>query len=98
MLSTKILVHLYLQKNEGQSKVRNPSNRKTQILVIIFYLPTNFVHYYFSFANEFCMFKHQSNITLFVLVSLAQLVGQCIIYARSGVRTPVTTKKNIKVI
>jgi len=28
-----------------------------------------------------------------VLVSLAQLVGQCIKYARSGVQTPVTTKK-----
>lgn len=69
MISTKILVHLYLQKNEGQSKVRNPSNRKTQILVIIiFYLPTTFVHYYFSFANEFCMFKLQSNITLFVVL------------------------------
>lgn len=69
MISTKILVHLYLQKNEGQSKVRNPSNRKTQILVIIiFYLPTNFVDYYFSFINEFFMFKLQSNITLFVVL------------------------------
>ena len=28
-----------------------------------------------------------------VLVSLAQLVGTCIIYARSGVQTPAITKK-----
>ena len=34
-----------------------------------------------------------SNLNFTVLVSLAQLVGQCIIYVRFGVRTPATTKE-----